>query len=305
LTGLTRSGTPAGRILLPLDGSDVSERALQVASQVARALSYQVALLRVLETDSLPTTLNPDQQIQLDQLVAEARIRAEDYLNTLRDRLRQQGIETTADVLPGTPAEAIVFLAHSQGVDLIAMATHGRTGLDRWIMGSVTDKVLQLADCPVLAVRAREGGQAPLVNRIVVGLDGSPLAERSLPWVAALGKGLGVTVTLVRVVSMAGILMLASDPTGFPPLVTELLAGIEQDAQDYLARQQLHLREQGLEVETQVVRGDPAVSLVDAGDAGTLTVVTTHGQTGPGRFIMGSVSEKLVRGAAGPVLVVR
>src|SRR5206468_1886619 len=120
----------------------VAESALPAVETLARAMGYQVALLTVLDTDALPITLDPDQQMQLDSLVAQARIRAEEHQAAIRDRLRERGVETTADVLPGTPAEAIVFLAHSQGVDLIAMATHGRSGLDKWITGSVMDKVL-------------------------------------------------------------------------------------------------------------------------------------------------------------------
>jgi nucleotide-binding universal stress UspA family protein len=270
--------------------------------RLARAMGSRVALLRVLETDILPTTLDPDQQLKLDQLVAQAQERSLEYLQSLQARLHGDGVEATTDVLPGSPAEAIVFLAHSLGADLIAMCTHGRTGLERWRRGSVAEKVLQTADCALLLVRAGEGVSGE-IRRVLLPLDGSEIAERAAPMAQMLAGALAVPLVLVRAVPTAGMVLAGWDVDGI--VSGELLVSIEEEAASYIEQQAAALRHGGLTVDAQVVRGDPAIELGKLASAETLVVMATHGRTGPGRYVMGSVAEKLARGASGPVLVVR
>ena len=196
LEGGEVSPSPLPQILVPLDGSPASGQVLPIVMKLARAMGSRVALLRVLETDALPTTLDPDQQLKLDQLVANAQERSLEYLQALQARLQDEGVEATTDVLPGSPAEAIVFLAHSLGADLIAMCTHGRTGIERWMRGSVAEKVLQTADCGLLLVRAGEQVSGE-IGRVLLPLDGSDVAERATPMAQMMAGALGAPLALV------------------------------------------------------------------------------------------------------------
>lgn len=296
------SQSPLPQILVPLDGSSVSEQVLPIVTMLARGLGSRVALLRVLETDALPTTLDPDQQLKLDQLVAQAQERSLEYLQSLQARLQGDGVEATTDVLPGSPAEAIVFLAHSLGADLIAMCTHGRSGLERLIWGSVAEKVLQTADCGLLLVRAGEQVSGE-IGRVLLPLDGSDIAERATPMAQMLAGAFGVPLALVRVVPTTEVFLAGWDADGI--VAADLLTSMEEEAAGYLESTASAMRRSGMSVETQVVRGDPATVLGELASAERMVVMATHGRTGPGRYVMGSVAEKVVRGAWGPVLVVR
>jgi len=309
--------SPLPHILVPLDGSPASEQVLPLVTPLARGLRSRVALLRVLETDALPTTLDREQQHGLDQLVAGAQARSLDYL---------QGLQThaTTDVLPGSAAEAIVFLAHSLGADLIAMSTHGRTGLGRWMIGSVTEKVLQTADCPVLLVRARSPGDVAAeppeavpepqdgkpefpfgVTRLLLPLDGSEFAARAIPLAETFSKAFGLPLHVPRVVPASWVALAGSDGDETAAAAAELMTAMEAEAAEYVMRQGSALRDQGLRVETQVVVGDPASEISAMAGQGTMVMMSSHGQTGPGRYVMGSVAGRVVAGSRGPVLVVR
>lgn len=318
-------GAPAGvlpNILVPLDGSPTAEQVLPYVVAAAKSMGSQVALVRVLETDLLPTILDGPQQMELDRVIATAGQRALEYLQEAQARLRERGVAATTDVVPGSSAEGIVFLAHSLGADLIAMCTHGRSGLGRLLWGSVAEKVLQTAECPLLLVRARAEEEAPegfeslsqlhagaaaRISRVVIGLDGSGLAERALPVAEVFAGALEVPLHLARIVPTAALALAGWEPGGSALLAADLATAMEEEAGGYLAAQAAVLRARGRTVETHVLRGEPASQLqaLAAAEPGTLVVVATHGRTGPGRYIMGSVADRLVRGAVGPVVVVR
>lgn len=301
------SPSPLPQILVPLDGSSVSEQVLPIVTMLARGLGSRVALLRVLETDALPTTLDPDQQLKLDQLVAQAQERSLEYLQSLQARLQGDGVEATTDVLPGSPAEAIVFLAHSLGADLIAMCTHGRSGLERLIWGSVAEKVLQTADCGLLLVRGQEGselrGAQATPRRVLLPLDGSEIAERAMPVAQMIAGAFQAPLVLMRVIPTTDLLLAGWDADGV--VAADLFESMAEEATGYIEHSAAELRRGGLQVETQIVHGDPARELGALASAETMVVMATHGRTGPGRYVMGSVADRVVRGASGPVLVVR
>jgi nucleotide-binding universal stress UspA family protein len=213
------------------------------------------------------------------------------------------------DVLPGSAAEAIVFLAHSQDMDLIAMATHGRGGLGRWLMGSVSDKVVASADTAVLVVRARPQDQmAPGgISRLVVPLDGSDLSERAVPVAERVALGTGAPLLLVRVVPTPLTAFSAFGPGVEVLAASQLLQHADREAEAYLATWQDRLRQRGLAVETAVRRGPPAdeVLHVVSEQRDGLLVMGTHGRTGPGRYVLGSVADKLVHSASCPIILVR
>lgn len=131
------------KVLVPLDGSDIAEAILSQVEKLASKIGAQVILLEVLpESGVLPTTAHEE--------FSEARA----YLDAIVQRLEGQGVKGTAAIRFGKPAEEIVDYAQTHDVDLIAMSTHGRSGVGRWVFGSVAEKVLRGTSLPILLVRA-------------------------------------------------------------------------------------------------------------------------------------------------------
>jgi nucleotide-binding universal stress UspA family protein len=140
-------------ILVPLDGSEMAEQVLPVVSPIARVLEAEMTLLQVVTTHvlgSFSSEWYPPLQSTFDMVEQQAKA----YLKRMAGCLDEQGIETSTAVWAGSVAESIVKYADTGQIDLIAMCTHGRTGLARWALGSVADRVLRAAGIPILLVRA-------------------------------------------------------------------------------------------------------------------------------------------------------
>lgn len=148
---------PYKKILLPLDGSEFSTEALPHAEEIARSSGAQLVLFQVIPDTN--DVLNPAESlgtfftIPHDPRRNYALDTAQRYLDDLATILRYRQIDARSDIGSGDPATAIVDHARHEGIDLIVMSTHGRTGLARWAYGSVAHKVLQAAPCAVLVVR--------------------------------------------------------------------------------------------------------------------------------------------------------
>jgi nucleotide-binding universal stress UspA family protein len=148
-----------GKIIVPLDGSRLSELALPHAKAIARQFNSEILLVRVCQPTPVPFELYTlGQDVTEDYVNAvhdQAETDARSYLVHLHKRLRLQNIRTRYFVPGGIVTDSILDIADSESVDLIVMSTHGRSGLSRWVYGSVASKVLQVAPCPVLLVRAQ------------------------------------------------------------------------------------------------------------------------------------------------------
>jgi nucleotide-binding universal stress UspA family protein len=220
------------------------------------------------------------------------------------------------EVISGYPAEEILRYAEEKEVDLILMATHGRSGVRRWVLGSVADKVLHSAAVPVLLIRAGMPRDAAYEKwsgaRMLVPLDGSELAELVLPHVEALaGPQCGAEAEVILV----GI----CEPLVLPPAMTpetsvnwggaadEYMAKSKKSADKYLSRVQKGLTDAGLKVTLEVLEGDPATEIIEyAGKRQVnLIVMATHGRSGLGRWAYGSVAQKVLHGGSSPILLVR
>lgn len=139
------------RALVALDGSPSSEAVLRFLLEIAGPLDMTVLLVRVLEPVP-PVVIEGSRHMVLEDLEGRRRD-AEEYLAPIAAALRAQGVETTWEVRRGHPAEEIIAAAREQHADLIAMATHGRTGLGRLLFGSVAEVVLRHAPVPVFMIR--------------------------------------------------------------------------------------------------------------------------------------------------------
>ena len=173
------------KILVPLDGSKLAEQVLPYARLLADAYGAVMTLLMVADPNTRPP-------FSMRQTVG-------DYLKYMAASLQPLSVKSVEKI--GKPAEVIVDSAKEDADCLIAMATHGVTGLRRWFMGSVASKVAQSAANPILLIRPVEDGLPPAsitLKQVIVPLDGSGLAEKVLPHVASLARKLKLEVLLVR-----------------------------------------------------------------------------------------------------------
>jgi nucleotide-binding universal stress UspA family protein len=270
------------RMLIPLDGSPLAEQVLPYARAMARALQPLVHLLRVCDVGhEARGGSGPARPAE-----------AQRYLERMAGDLVADGLAVQTMVWEGDAAGRIVEEGFREPGTLIAMATHGRSGLTRWALGSVTDKVLRATASPLLVITPSTADPitpaTAMLRTIVVPLDGSDEAEGILQHVVALRASMRLPAVLVRVVSKAG--------------------ADEADASRSLERARERLvRPDQPPVEVRVLRGNPATTIIHLarGMPGALVAMTTHGRTGVSRWALGGVADRVVRTAGVPVLVVQ
>lgn len=286
------------RILVPLDGSQLAEHVLPHARLLAKALDAPVGLLVCI--------MGP---IETGEYGRNLRAAAENYVASMAESLQKDGLKASGAVVHDDPADAIVNEAEKTPHTLIAMSTHGRSGVTRWALGSVTSKVLHSTSTPLLVLRPPEDQQPVKEARfstIVVPLDESAVAEQALPHAVFLAKRLDL-----------GIVLVSATPSpadyykygGFPGLATvDFSEDVDSEAQGYLQGIREQLRQEGItREEERLLHGDAASAIIDvAADVPhSLVVMTTHGRSGIGRWILGSVTDKVASHAGTPVLVIR
>ena len=249
-------------------------------------------------------------------MLADAEQSSRKYLGQIQEGLRSAGLVATATTLPGAPARSLVDWLVREPEALVVMSTHGRGGITRWALGSVADKVLHSVPNPMLLIRSNaESGPADKVEvkTVLVPLDGSDLSEESLPHAAAVATGLGARILLLQVTGTADFYRRYLDRASAEPgLISaeELVQADSDDARASLATASRRLAREfgfGGEVVASHQQGqNPAEAIVEmAGSEPTMVVMTTHGRSGINRLVLGSVTDRVVRHANAPVLVVR
>lgn len=298
------------RMIVPVDGSKLAEAVLPYVRLLARTINSRVSLIQALEleTGSFPADLIGLMSLsKADEIKELARRKADQYLAGLEETM---GTIRVNHIIGTGQADKVISDESSRDseTNLIAMSTHGRSGIGRWIVGSVTDKVIHSASSSMLVVRppgedVQLEGEANL-KRVIVPLDGSELSEQALPVAREVAKHLSLEMTLVRVVSTIQLSMAGEWPVGYPDVLEE----VEDEARDYLASKKRELINQGIAaVASQVVLGDAAGQILDlARQYGqSLVVMTSRGRSGLGRAWLGSVADRVVCSSAAPVLLVR
>jgi len=208
-----------------------------------------------------------------------------------------------AIVRRGRPAEVIQAVAAEVGATLIAMSTHGRTGFNRLVLGSVAEEVVRASSTPVLLTRSgAPAPRMPVLGRPLVGYDGSERAWRAVEALALLGRERLGPVTLLSVFDVASIRPAEADA------IMERLVAQQRDQLLRQARQAAE-RARGLGVTSSAMvrEGRPSTVLLETAeqDGCTLLAVATHGRSGVTRWIFGSVAEELLHTSSVPLLVVR
>jgi len=302
------------RVLVPLDGSELAEVVFSYATELAARLELDLVLLHVV--DPHERDLVPLHRAYVERAAEVLRRQSEELQKKADIQPKGEGVVARGELAVGHPGEEILECALRHDIDLILMATHGRSGIKRWALGSVADKVLRVSKTPVCLVRA--GLSEEIVHdkwpsiTMLVPLDGSELAELVIPHVEALTKQLGpklVDVVLLRVCVPP---VVSSD---YPP--TADLTWEEHQAremarpttvcEEYLAGVQERLESLGLRARSVVLQGKPADEITEycRSNPVNLVVMSTHGRSGISRWAYGSVADRVLAGICSPVFLIR
>ena len=297
-------------ILVPLDGSPFAEQALALADDIARGTGSSLRLALVHEGPV--AAFDPASIQSLVALDLAGRKAERAYLRGVQNRLRAGGARVPSAVgLTGKPGPALADYAYEMGIDLVVMATHGLGGVQRAWLGSVADHLSRHLEVPLLLVRPQDGKTAPseppAQGSILVALDGSRLAEQVLEPAAGLARLWNAELLLVWVVRPTPLTLDPSmiTPAGFDEQAT---ATWRAQAQDYLNDIAERIRATGLRASAVASIGWSAAETIHSlatPEEVRLIALATHGRSGFRRLALGSVADKVIRGAEVPVLVLR
>jgi nucleotide-binding universal stress UspA family protein len=282
-------------VLVPTDGSESAEKAVGYGVFLADAVGAQVHALSVID--------ERDYRGAVDEDAAEVGLSAaEESARTAVDRVaeRVDDDRVTTHVTTGVPSEAILDYAAEADVDLVVMATHGRTGVERFIIGSVAEKVVRRAPVPVVTVRVSDRLPTwPPLDRVLLPTDGSEASFIAVSHALDLADQFDATVDVVSVVDERSTMDLYNVGTA----LEDVVGGLEATAERATSRIERQARERGLDVTTTVVEGLPSRTIcAHAEESGAdLVVMATHGRTGLAHYLLGSVTERVVRNATVPV----
>jgi nucleotide-binding universal stress UspA family protein len=299
-------------LMVPLDGSTFAEHALPWAAALARRGPRPLHLVQV-HVPLMPAY--GETGVMLDRTVEdEVRQTERDYLGSVVGRLAAVEVTAQAELVDGAVAEQLVRQAQSKGADLIVMTTHGRGVMSRLLLGSVADNLVRHTTAPVLLVRPAEGApdlrRQAEVRKVLVPLDGSPLAEKVLgPLESLLEAWPAAEVILLRLVQ-PGMADAAMANVWSQPLLErleKLQKELEAEARQYLIPIAADLRKRGRQVQIRIACHDQAAAgiLAEAKASGAdLIAMATHGHGGWKRALRGSVADKVLRAGDLPMLIV-
>lgn len=304
------------KMLVPLDGSELAEVVFTYVKELAGRMDMDVILLQV-----CPPALRefmPMQKAYMERAADTVRRQSKAVQKKMGVEPEGKPVDVKGELTVGHPAEEILRYTEENNVDLILMASHGRSGIRRWAMGSVADKILRASRAPVLLVRPKVPDETPYDKwkeiTLIVPLDGSELAESALPHVEALAKQRGpepVNVVLLRVSETPAM------PAYYAPELSEVPLNWADYAQqetvrrkrvstEYLAGIEKRFRDSNISVRSEVLEGKPTDEIVTyaRNNPFSIIVMATHGRAGLSRWVHGSVAEYVVMSVTNPVLLI-
>lgn len=292
------------RILVPLDGSQLAEGLLPAAETLCVRVQGTLILLHVVEHDA-PTQIHGERHLT-------TREEAVAYLESVAARLRPLvPVEVHVhEVEVHDVARAIAEHSAEQRCDLILMCTHGESGFRDRLVGSVAQHVITHSRTPLLLFQIGQSGQTVMsgFTRFLIALDGNRQHARAMAAALELSSQLGASVHLLTVVPQVRDLPLEQEVTRryFPSTVKHLLDFSEEEAQRYLEEEAVAAKRMGVEVGSEVRRGDPAREIVACAEARScdLIVLGTHAKVGVEGFLAGSITARILSEASAPVLLV-
>jgi nucleotide-binding universal stress UspA family protein len=281
-------------ILIPLDGSKEAESVLPYVRNLAPQFNSRVYILGV----------------GIGRKTRRVNRLLEDYVNRIINELHVYNIKAEPVILYGTAAEKILDFTTEKEIDLIIMATHGRSGITRWWMGSVAEKVISEATAPVLLIRSKRRktkgtvDKLESIHKILAPLDGSDIGEVALPYAEAVAANSRATINLIQIISPPGTV--EANLLGGPDW-RKFVNAMRDAGESYLKSIAERLSGKDIKVSYEVLTGDPADKIVEYSTAkgANLIAMSTHGRTGLSRWVLGSVADKVLHGARIPILLVR
>jgi nucleotide-binding universal stress UspA family protein len=284
------------RLLVALDGSELSERALPYAQAIARIRGSEIILFTV----SIASVEQLDRPMKA-------------YLELKAQELQSQGIEASSAIAYGNVPDEIVGFADKNNIDLIIISTHGYSGIRRWVLGSVARKVLYGTSVQVLLVKSK----APKVSQVelkklLLPLDGSPFSESPIPSIEQLIKGTGAEIFLTLVCEPPLVPSYGDHPINptWEKHRNTLWTGAKQQAAEYLNLMETRLKKQRMKVKSQVIPcelGRVAETILQAAqnEKVDLIAMATHGRSAVSRWVYGGVANRIVEQSLQPVLLIR
>jgi len=274
------------KVVVPLDGSPLAEVALPYAEEVAAKMGSDIILLTVLPSGEPEEYQNHQNYTKKIEDVTKRQV--EKYLEDTGNKAIKVGTATRV----GNPAEGILDYVDKGYMCLIVMATHGRSGVGRWAVGSVADKVVRATTRqPLLLIRAKGAHPDVRAKRIMkkglIPLDGSPESEAVITFISEVAYNLQMELTLLRVI----------------PKTNGTFASADVYLQGWCQR----LEERGITAGYEVRVGAPADQIIDLADELAIDIVAmaTHGQTAVNLWALGSVAQKVLLGGNTPLLLIR
>ena len=271
------------KILAPLDCTEIAEAGLRWAEQAARRSGASVHLLTIVD----PSEPN-----------AERRAKdAEAYLQSRRDRLKNNGLTVRMEIASGEPAQMIVDRAEAADLTVVS------SGTVRWLISAVLDRVLEKMTSPLVVVRATQGAEAPVpeLGRILVALDQAGYSSEIIPVVQQLAKAFSASVTLCHAIAPH------VDADGRPHAGGNSASATLAEAELFVAAIAQKFRDEGIDTETVVAIGDPPTQIVQTAQrAGAgLIALTTRGRDRLGSRLAGSTATAILHSTRLPCLLTR
>ncbi|WP_135823799.1 universal stress protein [Halorussus ruber] len=284
------------QLLFPTDGSDGASLALDHVLDIATSHDATVHVLNV--ADTTQDSLTQIQGEIIDVLEQEG----EEIVQDAATRVQDRGVDVVTEVLQGEPYRTILNYADSHDIDLVVMPTHGRRGLERFLLGSTTERVVRRAETPVLTIRPDDETRITYPYRnVLVGTDGSDCADQALD--------VGVDVANADEAALHLLSVIALPSLGADVRLDLQMEALEEGAHTLLDDAAEVAADAGVEEVSTAVEHGPSIhqvilSYIEEHDI-DIVVVGTQGRTGFDRYVLGSVSEYLVRTSPIPVLTVR
>ena len=292
------------KILIPLDGSDTAAAIIPFVLEIATQTSAKLTLVTSVQQVGIW-----DATLTLDVLEREEEL-AKQYLTEQAGQLRAAGTSVDTRITRGEAAEGVLSVADSEDVDLVAISTHGRSGVSRWLFGSVASRILQSCTTPVLFLHPKtgedKGAPGPVIKKILVPLDGSDLAISIVPEIEEFARSMGASLVFFNAVSP--ITTYPGFESAQAVSIGKVIEELQEQAKVLLTRAVEHAVQNGVPSTMAVTLGTAVDSVLHAADDvdADLIAVATHGRGGFGRAILGSVADGVVRRSTDrPVLVIR
>jgi len=305
------------KMLVPLDGSELAEIVFPYVKELAGRLNLEVILIYV--GSPALHEFTPMHEAYIEQAAGIIKHQAQEVRHKTGIKAGARMPKVRGITAEGYAAEEILRCAEENNADLIIMATHGRSGRKRWVLGNVADKVLQASKIPVWLVRAGLPEDIPYdkwpKRTILVPLDGSELAETVLPQAEALVKQRGTEPTDI-------VLLRVCEPPAAPSYYAPELSGVplnwgeyldqevakgKEIAKEYLAKIAERFQNTGISVSSEVLVGKAADEIVDYANKHpfNIIVMASHGRSGLSRWVYGSVADNVLSGVSSPILLIR